>query len=355
MESNERAGRKLDIVLSIIIIVLVVIACILSAKLLLKYLSASQLSRSEWAFECTEIVQMNLLGYWGANVTIAIIDTGINLQHDDLKSMNLVAWRDFVNGKEQPYDDNGHGTHIAGILAANGKIKGIAHQAKFIIVKSLKGDGSGDDGIVANAIEFCIDPDGDGNLTDGADVICLSLGGKDLPKLSSASERACQKALDRGVFVVAAAGNNPKEPDIATPGTVELVISVGAIDSNKKIADFSQDGNRAFNFKRDNPNKKPELVAPGVEILSTWGEWYAYCNGTSQSAPFVAGVLALILDALPQYQHEQTNNSTAIRYFKQVLADSAEKLDEQNIPHDNSYGYGLVQVLDAYLRITASS
>ncbi|MEW6069892.1 MAG: S8 family serine peptidase, partial [Candidatus Thermoplasmatota archaeon] len=246
------------------------------------------------------------------------------------------------------------GTHIAGILAGNGKIKGIAPYAKFIIVKALKGDGSGDDNAVANATKFCIDPNGDGNLSDGADVICLSLGGKDIPKLSSASERACQVAIDKGIFVVAAAGNNPNDPDVATPGTVELVISVGAINKDKRIADFSATGRNPESgpFKRYDPNKKPELVAPGVEILSTWngekGVWYASCSGTSQSAPFVAGGIALLLDALPQYQHEYNNGTATITYFKQVLADRAEKLDAQNILHDNSYGYGLVLVLSAY-------
>jgi serine protease AprX len=351
-------SRKLDIIVSAVIIALVIIAIILSAKLLLKYLTPSlELARSDWAFECTEITKMNVLGYFGANVTIAIIDTGINIQHPDLKNINIIAWHDFINSRNEPYDDNGHGTHIAGILGANDKIKGIAPYAKFIIVKALKGDGSGNDNIIASAIQFCIDPNDDCNLTDGADVICLSLGGKDIPKLSSASEIACQEAIDRGIFVVAAAGNNPKDIDVATPGTVKLAISVGAIDSNKEIAEFSSDGRNPVSgpFKRSYPNEKPELVAPGVAILSTWSTGYAYCSGTSQSAPFVAGGIALLLDSLPQYQHEYTNNSTTISYFKKVLADSAEKLDEQAIPHDNRYGYGLVKVWSAYNMLSTLS
>lgn len=348
---EEEPVRKFDIILSVVIVVLVVIALVLSVKILLKYLfPAYELTRSDWAFECTEIVQMNAAGYFGVNVTIGIIDTGINTNHPDLSSINISAWKDFINYRNEPYDDNGHGTHIAGILAANGKITGIIPYAKLIVVKALKNDGTSNDTTVAKAVEFCMDPNCDGDLTDGADVICLSLGGKKIPALGSASERACQNATSKGTFVVAAAGNDYPNRDVATPGTVELVFSVGAIDENKKIAVFSSKG---WNVFRTAPNEKPELVAPGVHILSTWQTGYAYCDGTSQSAPFVAGSIALILDALPHYQHEFTNSSAAISYFKRVLADSAEKLDAQDTPHDTRYGYGLVQVWSTYNIIKA--
>lgn len=340
-------SKKLELVLSLLVIALVIAASILSVKFLLKFLSFAELSRSEWAFELTEIKKLNELGYYGINTTIGIIDTGINLEHNDLAGVKITAWKDFVFEHTKPYDDNGHGTHIAGILAAKGKIKGIAPEAKFIIVKALRGDGTGNDSTIAEAIRFCIDPNKDGDLSDGADVICLSLGGRKIPALGTESEKACKEVIEHGVFVVAAAGNDYPNRDVATPGTVELVISVGAIDSQKEIADFSSKGNNPFfgPFARDYPNEKPELVAPGVEILSTWSWGYASASGTSQAAPFVAGSIALLLDAYPEYQQ---NSSLTISYFKRILADTAEELNDQTEPHDDRYGYGLVQVWDAY-------
>jgi serine protease AprX len=342
-------NKKLDIILSVILVVLIIIALVLCTELLLKYILKPyfyEVTRSEWAFSYTQVTALNKLGYLGKNVTIGIIDTGISLEHPDLSSINVIAWYDFINNREEPYDDNGHGTHIAGILAANGKLKGIAPSAKLIIAKALRGDGTGEDEVIASAIRFCMDPNSDDNFTDAADIICLSLGGRKIPALGTKSENACKEAVGRGIFVVAAAGNDYPNRDVATPGTVELVISVGAIDKTKTIASFSSKG---WNIFRDHPNEKPELVAPGVSIVSTWSpDYYTLCSGTSQAAPFVAGAIALVLDAYPQYQQEYTNNSTKVVKLKLLLASTAEKLDNQAEPHDNRYGYGLVNALGLY-------
>jgi serine protease AprX len=337
-----KPGTK--IVISSILIIIIIISSIFGVRILLKYFTTYSFD-SEWAFEITRINELRELGFSGSNVTVGIVDTGIDINHPDLSSVTVTYWHDYINNQSMPYDDNGHGTHTAGIIAGKGRMNGVSPDVKLIVAKALRGDGTGDDDVVADAINFCVDPNNDGDFSDGSDVICLSLGGKKLPVLGTESEKACKNAVNRGVFVVAAAGNDYPNRDVSAPGTVEYVISVGAVDENKNIASFSSKG---WNVFRDDPDKKPELVAPGVNILSTWkdGE-YAYCSGTSQAAPFVAGTVALFLDAYPQYRH----NSSAVHLFKNVFMDTAEKCGEQNTPHDDRYGYGLVQAYDAYVAL----
>lgn len=332
------------IVISFILIIIIIIASIFGVRILLKYFTIPQPS-SEWASEIIQVNELKNLGFSGLNVTVGIVDTGIDIDHPDLSGVTITYWHDYINDQPAPYDDNGHGTHIAGIIAGKGVMKGVSPDVKLIVTKALKGNGSGDDDVVAEAINFCVDPNNDGDFSDGSDVICLSLGGKKLPVLGTASEKACENAVNNGVFVVAAAGNEYPNHDVSSPGTSEYAISVGAVDENKNIASFSSKG---WNVFRDDPDKKPELVAPGVNIFSAWkdGE-YAYCSGTSQAAPFVAGAIALLLDVYPQYKH----NSSAVHLFKNVFMETAEKCDEQNVPHDDRYGYGLIQAYDAYLAL----
>ena len=105
----------------------------------------------------------------GAGVTACIVDSGIALDHSDLEDVNLAGWKDFVNGNGQPYDDHGHGTSMAGLLVANGWLKGVAKNVDLLVAKALSADGSGSDNIVADAVDWCVQ--------NGAHVISLSLGG----------------------------------------------------------------------------------------------------------------------------------------------------------------------------------
>lgn len=305
-----------------------------------------QIERTEWAFEYTQITDMNDMGYYGENVVIGIVDSGIDIEHPDLDHINITAWADYVNGRQDPYDDNGHGTQIAGIIAAKGEIDGIAPEVKMVVVKAISSDGSGSDSDVADGINFCVN--------NGADVICLSLGGGRLYILGTEAEYACNDAIDQGVFVVAAAGNDGEDSsdeDVASPATVEDVIAVGAIDEDKKIASFSSVGdNDGYSPRipnppdtdRQDPDKKPELVAPGVEIISTGlDNEYTIGSGTSQSTAFVAGGIVLLLDAHPEYQRRDRDT---VSQFKTYFMNEAEKLSGQETPHDDHYGYGLVKI-----------
>ncbi len=304
-----------------------------------------EVERSEWAFEITGINALNANAYWGQDVTIGVVDTGVDITHPDLVALKVDGWADLVNGKTSPYDDNGHGTHIVGILGANGDILGAVPSASFIIVKAIAGDGSGSDADVGAGIRHCADA--------GADIIVLSLGGDQrFFDIGDQSAQACQYAIDSGVVVVAAAGNDGAndDGDVSSPAHVEGVIAVGAIDAEKAIAPFSSRGDNEGRWDlppplpdpddTEDPHKKPEVVAPGVEIVSTYIEGgYAGASGTSQAVAFVGGGIALALASNPS---AIGTSASAVQSLKSALMRTAEKCPKQGSPHDDRYGYGLV-------------
>jgi len=215
------------------------------------------------------------------SATIAIVDTGIHLTHEDLTG-RLVNGYNAINNAEQPQDDNGHGTHCAGIAAAvtdNGKgiagVCGKVNDINLMPVKVLDADGSGSFATVADGITWATD--------NGANVISMSLGST---VGSDAIKDACDNAYKAGITVVAAAGN---EGNAAPhyPAAYDSVISVAAIDSSNEKASFSTYGDWV------------DLAAPGVHILSSFwkssGETniYEYLSGTSMACPHVSGVAAL--------------------------------------------------------------
>jgi serine protease AprX len=312
------------------------------------------IERTEWAFEITQITDMNKQGYKGEGVTVGIVDTGIDLSHPDLDHINLTGWMDIVNDRSEPYDDQGHGTHIAGIIAAKGEISGAAPEVKLVVVKAISSGGSGSDSDVAEGIDYCVE--------NGADVICLSLGGMArLLNIGDSTAAACEDAIDQGVYVVAAAGNDGEDEndaDVSSPAVVEGVIAVGAVNEDESLASFSSMGDNDGEIpgyqiwdltETDDPNKKPEVVAPGVDIISTHlEEGYALASGTSQATAFVAGSMALLLEADSHYQRDggTGGDSDAVNNVKNAIMNSAEKLAGQAEPHDDHYGYGLINIKD---------
>lgn len=309
------------------------------------------IERSEWAFDITQIDDMNLEGYYGQGVVIGIIDTGIDPDHPDIDGNRIILWKDFVNGNETPYDDDGHGTAMAGIILANGTLKGIAPETHLIVAKAIAKGGTGLTSDVADAIEFCLDPNNDGDLSDGADIISLSLGGRERPMFGGDVTEAARKAISNGVFIVAAAGNDGvrDDGDVESPAKEELVIAVGAVNRFEKIAKFSSigdnDGRRPVAWDdRVDPHKKPEVVVPGVGIVTTYLDGgYAEVSGTSPAAAFVSGILALLLEAHPEYM--DTGSSDKILELKSAMMDTCKKLSDQDTPHDDHYGYGLLQAV----------
>lgn len=218
----------------------------------------------------------------GKGMTVAILDTGCDVTHPDLKE-RIIGGRNFTNddnGNEEVYRDyNGHGTHVAGTIAATQNqqgVVGVAPEANLLIVKVLDQNGSGQYEWIINGIYYAIE--------QKVDIISMSLGGpEDVPAL----HEAIQKAVENQILVVCAAGNEGDGQDATNefdyPGSYNEVISVGAINLDRRISDFS------------NSNNEVDLVAPGETILSTYLDGkYAKLSGTSMATPHVSGALALI-------------------------------------------------------------
>ena len=296
-------------------------------------------ARSEWAFTMTGARDLNAMGFTGNGVTVCLVDSGIDLLHPDFARLRLVAWKDFVNLRSEPYDDNGHGTSMAGLIAANGSLRGIAPEAALIVVKAINDTGFGSSRVVADGIRFCVDPFGDG--TRGADIISISLGSSAPLFVDTDVSVAAQGALDRGVIVVAAAGNDGgafDDGDVEIPANVPLAIAVGAVDASGRIAPFSS---ASFVANRTDPNRKPDVAAPGVQVVSTApGAHYLTLSGTSPATAVTAGVVALLLQAHPELR--PSGSSANVLALKWALARSVTTGPGQAIPHDPWYGYGLI-------------
>lgn len=243
-------------------------------------------------------------GYTGEGVTVAIIDTGTS-PHSDLLVPNerIVGFKDFVNNRSSPYDDNGHGTHIAGIIAgsgysSNGKYTGIAPKANILPIKALDENGSGNTSDIIKAISWAIETKNQYNTK----IINLSLGSPvNNPCSKDPLCKATKEATDNGLVVVVAAGNSgPSKKSILSPGISPNVITVGAVD-DKRTPNTSDDTIASFSSR--GPTKeglnKPDIVAPGVNIMSlsnTKQNGYTSLSGTSMATPVISGAIALLLE-----------------------------------------------------------
>ena len=266
------------------------------------------LDDSQWGLNGPKGIAMdqawNIEGSSGSTyITIAVIDTGVDYEHEDLSSKIWTSPQgyrgyDFVNNDNDPLDDNGHGTHVSGIAAAatnNGTgIAGVSINSKIMALKILNSDGEGYEADEAEAILWAV--------RNGARVINLSLGDDEY---SSVEADACAYAFDKGVFIAAASGND-NTPYISYPAGLSTAFSVGASSSSGNRATFSNYG----------PNL--DVLAPGVGILSTvpdtnpggapndpWDIWdasgYSSETGTSMACPFVAGLASIVLSIRPDY------------------------------------------------------
>ena len=283
------------------------------------------------------------LNYTGRNITVAVIDTGIDYTHPDLggyfgEGYKVKDGYDFINEDSDPMDDNGHGTHCAGIVAANGNIKGIAPDADLLAVKVLDSEGRGNISDVLAGIDWAV--------ANGADIISLSLGWNEQPNDGMEPlDLIVNAAVEKGIVVVAAAGNEgPGTGAIAYPASAEKVISVGASDDRGTVntdddivADFSCRGPSAFG------RFDPDVVAPGVGIYSTVPSascelcdpsGYKSLQGTSMATPHVAGAAALLL--------EYNRNLTPIM-IKSLLIHSAGGITG----HPFEAGAGLINITRA--------
>jgi subtilisin family serine protease len=249
----------------------------------------------------------------GSGIKVAVVDTGIDTSHSDLK---IAGGATFVFLTRSYNDDNGHGTHCAGIIAAQNNgvgVVGVAPDVSLYAVKVLNRQGSGYISDICAGIEWCI--------TNKMQVISMSLGSS---TSASTLEQECAKAAGSGIVLVAAAGNSgPGADTVGYPAHYSSVIAVGATDSNDVIAYFSSTG------------PSVSVAAPGVSIYSTYkGNTYATMSGTSMACPHVSGTVALMLQkgVLPGNVRNQ-------------LQLSAQDLGITGF--DNLYGHGRIDVAEA--------
>jgi serine protease len=219
----------------------------------------------------------------GSGVTVAVIDTGIS-PVPDLKSTKFVKGYDFVNDRIEAFDDSGHGTHVAGTIAQstnnNYGVAGVAYEASLMPLKVLGGSGGGTVADIAEAIRFAAD--------NGADVINMSLGG---PGESQLMEEAIDYAYNKGVFIVAAAGN-ADENSASYPARYPHVVGVAALDSTGAKAPYSNFG-AGVDISAPGGSEAGKILQNTIDPETGEGIFVGY-QGTSMAAPHVAGVAALV-------------------------------------------------------------
>lgn len=238
----------------------------------------------------------------GSGIVVAVIDSGIDATHPALAG-KVIGGYDFVNDDNDPMDDYRHGTHVAGIIAAqSAEVTGVAPNVRLLSYKVLGADGKGRASDIIAALERALDPNNDGDLSDRADIINLSLGGHGRPDDPMA--RAVDAAVAAGVVVCAAAGNDEFHHTIGSPAGAARAITVGAsyVDGVAlAVADFSSRGPATISGAI-----KPDLLAPGVAIKSTGlGHGTLVLSGTSMATPYVAGLAALLLEEHPEWTPER--------------------------------------------------
>jgi subtilisin len=223
----------------------------------------------------------------GAGIPVAVLDTGLDLDHPDFAGRDIEA-RSFVEG-QTAQDAQGHGTHVTGtacgaLAPGTGRRYGVAHEARILVGKVLGDDGSGTDADILAGISWAI--------ASGARVISMSLGA-DVREVSTAYETVGRRALAAGALVVAAAGNNARRGAgdrgfVGVPANSPSIMAVGAVDSALAIADFSAASTTVEGGQVD-------IAGPGVDVYSSWPvpQGTNTISGTSMATPHVAGIAAL--------------------------------------------------------------
>ena len=276
------------------------------------------------------------------DVVIAFIDTGIDTNHIDLPVAKVLGWRDFLANKPTPYDDHGHGTHVAGIASGTGRgdqrCTGVAPGSAVVMAKALDNTGKGRMSVVDAALEWIITEKDKLSI----DVLNLSFGTRGPADGSDSTCQLINYAQKSGIVVVAAAGNlGPGKQTIASPGAAEKAITVGG------MADRGEGGDFLAYFSSRGPTLdgrlKPDLTAPCWRIMApqfkTKNQYTVY-SGTSMAVPFVAGIAALLLDFKPALTPDQ---------LKDTLLKGAEDWGPKG--WDADYGTGKLHLEEAINRL----
>lgn len=278
----------------------------------------------DWGLKLLE-VDKRWISSQGEGVNIAVLDTGI-ARHPDLDCNVKGGYNVTSKDKDAYLDKHGHGTHVAGIVAAANNaigVVGVAPRANLYAIKVLGDDGKGDNNNIAAGINWAIH--------NKMDIITLSLGAKEDSK---ALRAAVKKAYDANVVIVAAAGNDGAQygDNIDYPAAYPEVISVGAVNKYLQRSWFSGDG------------AKLDVSAPGEEIISTYlNNGYAALSGTSMAAPFVTGLIALIIAKHRKQAANKIPCKSPVDTPKRVLEHVTRCVtDAGEVGKDRFYGYGIV-------------
>src|SRR3989338_1254101 len=284
---------------------------------------------------------INDINLTGIGQTICILDTGINYSHSDFggcfgDGCRVVSGYDYVNDDNDPYDDHGHGTHVAGIAAANGSLIGVAPEANLSIIKVCDSGGSCSDDDIIAGFEFCINNRTKYNIN----IISVSLGGGLYSNYCDAVDSltpSIDSAFENNITVTIASGNGldndgvGRSDQIAAPACVQNATSVASSTKQDLISSFSN--RNSFTF----------IIAPGSDITSTWINGnYLSQDGTSMSAPHVAGIVAL----LQQYKQLTSNRALTVNEIEQALKSSNKNITDStglNYTSVNAY-YSLLSI-----------
>ncbi|MET9630573.1 S8 family serine peptidase [Lentzea sp. NPDC006480] len=248
-------------------------------------------------------------GFTGKGVKVAVLDTGVDENHPDLKGRQL-AERNFTEDPDNT-DNEGHGTHVASTIAStDAKYRGVAPDAQILDGKVCMETGC-EESWILEGMRWAVE--------NGADVVNMSLGGTDGPEIDPLEEAVNRLSAQYGTLFVIAAGNSGRPETIGSPGSADAALTVGAVDRDDKIAWFSSRGPRT-----GDGGMKPEITAPGVGIVAaeagTTGH-VAY-SGTSMATPHVAGAVALLKQQHPEWKGAQ---------LKAALAGTAKPAPNQTI------------------------
>ena len=254
----------------------------------------------------------------GQGIRVAVLDTGIDENHVDLAEAIDDA-RDFTRSRSGPIDKQGHGTHVAGTIAARQNdvgVIGVAPECRLLVGKVLGDDGSGTAAGVAAGIDWACD--------SGAQIISMSLGSA---RSSEVIHAAIVRATEKGRFVICAAGNDGRPSSVNYPGRWSNTIAVAAVDRSGRVTRFSSRG------------AEVDVSAPGQDVLSTYlNGGYAKLSGTSMAAPMVAGVVTLMLSKHVNHggRTPVTNTHQLREHLRRTSTDAGPR------GHDPAYGWGLI-------------
>jgi subtilisin len=280
----------------------------------------------DWGHTPLQLAKCQLDYADGEGITVAVLDTGIDLTHPDLQD-RIKQTKDFTGSRSGPSDVQGHGTHCAGIIAASAQGQGIigaAPKAGLVIGKVLGDNGSGSSAGIAAGVRWATD--------QNVNIISMSLGG---PSPDAQTKAAIQAAVAKGILVVCAAGNEgPRDGTVGYPGGYNESICVGAVDPTLTAANFSSRGPAL------------DVATPGVEILSTYpGGRYSKLSGTSMACPYTAGCLALYLSYLKRIGKPFPSYAEVL----ELMRVTARELGVPGI--DNTYGFGFLDLLTMLERV----